>query len=432
MKRTRALTLVGALMLTVAACGTGGAGTGQTDDSAEKLPPGKKVTGDITFWHAYSAGSPEVKTRETKVMPAFEKMHPGANVKPVTVQYDKLHQKLVTAAAGQSLPDVVRSDIVWVPELAELGVLVPLSDALPDFKKLAGQTFDGALATNLYQGKHYGLPLDTNTKVTLYNEKALKEAGVDNPPKTFDDLRAAAPKLAKKNAFVLAEADTSGWNVLPYIWSNGGEMTDKNITKTDGYLNGKKSVEAVQLLADLYKDKGLPKLVLGGGGATPAADGLAKGTYATIVEGPWTVPPLEQQYPKFDVKTAPFPSGDKGSVNVVGGENIVVTKASKNKALAAEFSRFMLSPKAQKMMAGTGQISVLKSLSDEMSDIQPYYRTYMKQLETARPRPTTPSWTKVDEILSKNVQLAIRGDVPVKKALDDAVAQIDPILARDH
>ena len=34
-----------------------------------------------------------------RLIPAFEKAHPGVKVKPVTVQYDQLHQKLVTAAA---------------------------------------------------------------------------------------------------------------------------------------------------------------------------------------------------------------------------------------------------------------------------------------------------------------------------------------------
>jgi multiple sugar transport system substrate-binding protein len=140
---------------------------------------------------------------------------------------------------------------------------------------------------------------------------------------------------------------------------------------------------------------------------------------------------MAQQYPKFKMQAAPFPSSDAGSVSVVGGENVVVTSESKNKKLAAEFTRFLVSPKAQMLMAETGQISVLKSLSDEMTKLKPYYGPYMKQLETARPRPATPSWTKIDDILRKQVQFAVRGDVPVKKALDKAVEQIDPLLARD-
>jgi multiple sugar transport system substrate-binding protein len=430
MRRTRALATAAVLAAALVACGTGGGGSAQPADAGEKLAPGQSISGTITFWHAYSAGGSEVKTVEKQVIPAFEKAHPGVKVKPVTVQYDQLHQKLVTAAAGQSLPDVVRSDIIWVPELAKLGVLLPLSDVLPDFKELAAQTYDGPLATNLYRGKYYGLPLDTNTKVMLYNPTALQAAGVSEPPKTLDDLRAAGPKLAAKNSYILAEGDTGGWNLLPYIWSNGGDITDKDVTKSNGYLNGEKSVQAVQLLADLYNEKALPKIILGGSGGTPTAEGLAKGTYATILDGPWTYPPMQKQFPKFQMKAAPVPSGSAGSISVVGGEDVVITSASKNKVLAAEFARYLLSPEAQTMMAGTGQLSVLKSLSGEMTKIEPYYEPYMEQLKTARPRPPTPAWTKIDDILRKQVQLAIRGDVPVQKALDDAVAQIDPLLAR--
>jgi multiple sugar transport system substrate-binding protein len=90
----------------------------------------------------------------------------------------------------------------------------------------------------------------------------------------------------------------------------------------------------------------------------------------------------------------------------------------------------MLGEEAQTMMAETGQLSVLKSLAPKMVEIEPYYAPFLTALETARPRPPTPAWTKIDDILRKQVQLAIRGDVPVQKALDTAAQQIDPLLAR--
>lgn len=421
------LAVLGTTLL-LAGCGTGGGGS--VEQSTEELDRDAKVEGEITFWHAYSEGGPEVETLEETVIPAFEKANPGATVKPVTVQYDQLHQKLVTAAAGEALPDVVRSDIIWVPELADLGVLVPLDQAMPDFDELAGQTYDGSLATNKWQDSYYGLPLTTNTKVMLYNEDALSSAGVEEPPATFDDLREAAPALAEEGTFVLAEADAAGWQVLPYIWSNGGDITDEEITTADGYLNGEKSVEAIELLVDLHEAGGLPKLILGGGGGTNTFEGLAKGMYATIIDGPWAFPIIEGQFKDFEMQTAPMPHGDGESTSVVGGENLVMTQASENKELAAAFVRHMLSEESQLAMAEAGQISVLKDLADEMVEIEPSYEEYMTQLETARPRPPTPAWTKIDEIIRKQVQLAIRGDMSAQEAMDQAVEQIDPLLQR--
>ncbi len=428
MRISRTPLAVLATTLLLAGCGTGGGGS--AEQSTEELDRDAKVEGEITFWHAYSEGGPEVETLEKKVIPAFEKANPGATVKPVTVQYDQLHQKLVTAAAGEALPDLVRSDIIWVPELADLGVLVPLDQAMPDFDELAGQTYDGSLATNKWQDSYYGLPLTTNTKVMLYNEDALSSAGIEEPPATFDDLREAAPALAEEDKYVLAEADAAGWQVLPYIWSNGGDVTDEEITTADGHLNGEKSVEAIELLVDLYEAEGLPKLILGGGGGTNTFEGLAKGMYATIIDGPWAFPIIEGQFKDFEMQTAPMPHGDGESTSVVGGENLVMTQASENKELAAAFIRHMLSEESQLAMAEAGQISVLKDLADEMVEIEPSYEEYMTQLETARPRPPTPAWTKIDEIIRKQVQLAIRGDMSAQEAMDQAVEQIDPLLQR--
>src|SRR5207248_10544332 len=127
-----------------------------------RITSGKKTT-TITFWDAYSSDGPEVKRLEKVVIPYFEQTHPGIVVKDVTIPYDSLHQKLITAVAGGQLPDLVRSDIIWVPELANLGVLQPLDTTLPDFKSISSKVFAGPLATNFWKGHYYALPLDTTT-----------------------------------------------------------------------------------------------------------------------------------------------------------------------------------------------------------------------------------------------------------------------------
>src|SRR5262249_49538203 len=173
--------------------------TGKASDTSAPL------TGTITFWHAYGADSQEVKTLETVVIPAFEAKHPGAHVKDVAIPYDQLHQKVITAAAGAELPDVMRSDIIWVPEFAKLGLLEPLQSSMRDFNRLAGQVFPGALETNKFNGKYYGLPLDTNPRIEMYSAAALAQAGVSTPPATFDDLKALASKLNGKSVFAFAD-----------------------------------------------------------------------------------------------------------------------------------------------------------------------------------------------------------------------------------
>ena len=429
MTRRRGWGISAALAGTLAVAAIGSTTAGASTDGAEIGEPGAEVSGSVSFWHAYSADSPEVQTLEDVLIPSFEEAHPDIDVESVPVPYDELHQKLVTAVAGGQLPDLVRSDIIWVPELADLGVLVPLDEAMPDFQSLAEQMFPGPLATNAWEEHYYGLPLDTNTRVLMYNADALAAAGLDAPPATFDELRAAATALADSDVYTFADNSTSGWNVLPWIWSAGGDITDPEVTTATGYLNSPESVAGVQLLVDLYNEGAIPDIILGDEGGTPTSEGLATGMYATILDGPWMFPIFADQFPDFELQTALVPEGPGGSISVVGGESIVLTEASENKAAAAEFMRFLLSEEAQLAMAEVGQMPVLSSLGEELTEIQDYYGVFVEQLATARPRTPTPAWPRIDEVLLTNIQQAVRGDVTVQEALDAAAAEVDALLA---
>lgn len=415
-------------MVALTACGSDSSGGGDGENAIGE--PGEEISGTVTFWHAYSADSPEVTTITEVLIPAFEEEHPGVDVQAVAVPYNDLHQKLVTAVAGDALPDLVRSDIIWVPQLAHLGVLVPLDEQMPDFEDYAAQMYEGPLATNKWRDHYYGLPLDTNTRVLMYNADTLAQGGIDAPPATVDELREAADALAGTGVYVFADNSTAGWNVLPWIWSSGGAVTDDDVTVATGYLNGAGSVAGVQLLVDLYQAGAIPDLILGGEGGTATSDGLPAGQYATILDGPWMFPIFESQYPDFELLTAPVPAGDGGSVSVVGGESIVLTESSTNKAAAAEFLRFLLSESSQLAMAEVGQMPVLAALGDQLAEIQDYYPVFVEQLQTARPRTPTPAWPQMEEVLKTQVQLALRGELTAQEAMDGAAEQIDGLLAQ--
>ncbi len=428
MKRTQVLPVI-ALAAALTACGTGGSGGGSAPTAVPTLTSGAAVSGKVVFWHAYSAGGGEVTTLEKTLIPAFEKLHPGTTVTAVQVPSADMHQKLVTGVAGGGLPDVIRADIVTVPELAKLGVLTPLDQAMPDFQTYSKKMYPGPLATNKYKEKYWGLPLDTNTKVVVYNQQALTADGVNTVPKTLDELKAASAKVGG-GKYIFAEGGSGGWNILPFIWSNGGDMTNPEVSKATGFLNGPKSVAALQMLIDMYNAKAIPQIILGGTGGVDNATGLGKGIYPTIVDGPWTFPNLATTFKDFKPQTSPMFSGAGGSISVVGGEDIVMTQQSQNKQLAAEFIRYMLSDEAQIAMGKVGQLSAESALSSQMAGLQPYYQEYLTQLKTAKPRPATPQWAKVDDIFTKQSQLAFQGKQTAQAAMDAAAGQIDTLLAQ--
>ncbi len=399
---------------------------GASPSTAARERPQQRVT--ITFWHAYSSDSPEVRTINTVLLPRFHRLYPRIRVEAVAVPYDSLHQKLLTATAGGTLPDVVRSDIIWVPELANLGVLVPLNRNMRDFHKLARLTFPGALSTNKWKGNYYGLPLDTNTRVQMYNQQALTAAGLRQPPRTFSALRGMADRLKARGIYAFADGGTSGWSVLPWIWSAGGSLTNRQLTRATGFLNSPASVGGVKLLVDLHRNGAARFGNVDGGVQT--SDGLAQGKFATILDGPWMFPIFQGQYPDFRLRTALVPRGGGGSISVVGGEDIVMTRSSRHKAAAADFIRFMLSRFAQLEMAKVGQMTIRKDLTRQMVRIRPYYGIFLQQLKTARARTPHPQWPKIDQTLENYVAKAMKGELTVQQALTQAAREIDRLLAR--
>lgn len=411
-KTALALVAAAALVATTSACSS----PSGSDDAT------------ITFWHAFNADSQEVAVLTDTLIPAFEKANPGITIDAVSVPYDDLHQKLVTAVAGDQLPDVVRADIIWVPELADLGVLEPLDTLMPDFDDIAAAVYPGPLATAEYDGHHYGLPLSTNTRVYLSNPDVYAAAGVAIP-ETQEDLQSIAPALAAHGVAAFADNDLSGWNVLPWIWSAGGDLTDPDVTTASGYINSAESVAGVTLLYDLYTSGAIPSIIVQGG-QDGTEDGLATGSYASIMNGPWAYPIIAGSYPDFQIEPSLVPSGPGGSVSVVGGEDVVITSSSKHKDAAAKWVSYLLSPEAQRALAEVGQMSVLADLGPEMVDIQPYYATFVDQLATAKPRTPTPGWPQIDAALKSRLQEAFVGDGDIQAALDDLAVQIDDILAQ--
>jgi multiple sugar transport system substrate-binding protein len=380
--------------------------------------------GTVTFWNAYSPD--EQKVLEGQVIPAFEAKYPGVKVTNLTIPYNGMFDKLITAAAGGTGPDVVRSDIIWVPQLANINAIEQL-DKYPWFQSLRKQVFNGNLRTNYFHGHYYGLPLDTNTRILFYNKSMFAAAGISSAPATTQAFAADCAKIKTLGSgkYCYAEGGFGGWNLLPWVWTFGGNLTNKSYTKASGYLNSKATLAAVNFLLGLYQKGELSPNILGGGIDTWSGFGKE---YAMIVDGPWTVPALlNNEYPSSQYGAALMPKGPGGSHSVVGGEDIVMMRQSHNKAADAAFIQFMLSKQAQVAMGKIGQMPVLASLARSTA-FPPYYSLFQKQLKTADPRTPSPQWANIDDTFSTAVENVFRGNALPKAALDQAARKIDGLL----
>lgn len=440
-KKLLALSVAAMMTFTLSACGEKAASNpepaqttppkadtapAETPKSTE-TPPAEPVT--INFWHHYSAQSKENETLTKVLIPKFEEENPGYKVNAVSHEWADLHDKILVSASSDTLPDVARLDIAWVPEFQKMDILIPLDQEMSDFGTVSGNLLESAMSTAKIKDHYYALALNTNSKIIFYNEEAFKEAGLE-PPKTMDDFVNAVKKLSGKNkdgqqVWGLDEPALSGWNVLPYIWSYGGSITDENYTKADGYVNSEATVKAVKMLADMYKNKEFTGF---NSGDIPMTDGFGTGRYMMLLEGPWKTAEMAGGYPDFKYGTCEMPAGDGGSISVLGGEDIAMFKTA-NKEGAWKFMQFMTSEFAEVEMAKCGQIPVNKTALENDAVKNADFAPFLDAIQTAKARPPVASWSEIDNELTNAMTSIIKDGADAQKTLDDLAAKMDKLLA---
>lgn len=378
---------------------------------------------EITFWHTYSEG--EEKVFLEQVVPAFETAHPDVKINAIRMPYEGLNQQIITAVAGNTAPDLVRMDITWVAQFAKLGALKAL-DEMDGFQEILGGALPGPMATTLYKGLHYGLPMNTNTTTGVFNLERLKELGFDAPPTTLEELLGAADLAEPQNEkWLFAVQGSFNWAMLPFIWTLGGSITDDAYTTATGYLNGEATVKALETVKSWYDNQLIGACILGEEPATWG--GIENGNYAMVVEGPWFYSAGET---KPNLPSATIPAVDGRSISIVGGEDLVMLKGTKNAEAAWTFMRFMMTAEAQLPMVSAGMIPTMAALLDQV-DISgsPWMEAYLEQLKTAMPRTPSAEWPSIEEILNLAFESILRGAVSAQEGLDSAAAQIDVLLA---
>ncbi|WP_332630505.1 extracellular solute-binding protein [Halalkalibacter flavus] len=374
---------------------------------------------EIIFWHTYN--EKETYIFENIIIPLFEQEYPMIEVKSVRQNYNHtLRSEIISRASTNRPPDVIRLNIVWTPEMSRLGLLYPL-DNFKDFAEWKGLFDESLMQSNYYNGKYYGIPLNVFTKSSIYNKGLLEETGEDIFPDTMDELI----NLIEKNEYVIGIDTFSIWATLQYFYGFGGNLTDPTYTKATGYLDSEKSIAAVNKLLSLYQS-----------GNLVTSDGLwrgiLEGNFFMIDEGPWfysSYSETEIQSMNQETVAAPFPNSN-GKRAILGGENIVISKATNHEEAAWTFVKWMTNKESQTLLAQTGLIPTNQSV--ELSNVYdqfPYYQPYLDSIDDALLPPFVPQWWEVDEIYRKYLELIFDEKITVEEGLAKAAEEIDEVFA---
>ncbi|MCX4980504.1 extracellular solute-binding protein [Streptomyces sp. NBC_00572] len=335
-----ATALVAALGVTLAACGSDGGSDGGSKSSGE-------LSGTVTWWDTSTVGSEDKVFK--KVAEDFKKKHPKVTVKYVNVPFGEAQNKFKNAAqSGSGAPDVIRSEVAWTPEFADLGYLAPL-DGTPALKG-ADDFLKQASASTQYKGKTYAVPQVIDSMGIFYNKKIFKEAGVE-VPKTIAELKTVSAKIKQKTGKtgLYLRGDDPYW-FLSFLYGEGGNLVDaekKSIT-----IDDPAGVKALATVKDLVDSKAAITDATNGWDNMQAS--FKDGKVAMMINGPWAVADTfagKEFADKANLGIAPVPAGSAGQGAPQGGHNLAVYAGSKNLDASYAFAEYMTSVESQTTIA---------------------------------------------------------------------------------
>ncbi|MYX03454.1 MULTISPECIES: extracellular solute-binding protein [unclassified Streptomyces] len=400
-----ATALVAALALAATACGS--------DDETGSKSSGE-LSGTVTWWDTSSVGSEDKVFK--KLAEGFEKKHPKVDVKYVNVPFGEAQNKFKNAAqAGDGAPDVIRSEVAWTPDFANLGYLAPLDGTAA--LKNQDDFLKQAVASTKYEDKTYAVPQVIDSMGVFYNKKMFKEAGVEAPA-DLDDLKTVAKKIKDKTGKTgLYLRGDDPYYFLSFLYGEGGDMVDagsKSVT-----IDKPEGVKAFKAVKELVDD---------GTAKTDASDGwenmmqaFKNGDVAMMINGPWAVADTltgSEFTDKDNLGVAPVPAGSAAQGAPQGGHNLAVYAGSKNLDASYAFVEYMTSVDSQATAAG--ELNLLPTRTSAYakkeavdSEIVGFFKPVV---ETAVERPWIPEGGSLFEPLRIEYTKVLTGQTTPEKA----------------
>jgi ABC-type glycerol-3-phosphate transport system substrate-binding protein len=269
-----------------------------------------------------------------KTVAEFEAANPGIKVEPVLVARKDNWTKFVAAAQAKQAPCIVSVDLTTA---AYNGYLLPLDkywQAEPAAFRNAWS--DDILAAAKWKGALYGLPIWGGTYGEIYNRDLVVKAGLDpaKPPQTIDQYVAWGKKLTGDDHWALAvlggKTDTTTRVLLTWIWANGGEAFNRDMTEAT-FAKDPKSLAAIKLYLGFAAKNGIASPAPTTTNYLEQTNLFAQGKIASMRNAYWSIAKVLGDNPAMKGKmfATPIPT------NVVGAPTLATASASSISATCA-------------------------------------------------------------------------------------------------
>jgi multiple sugar transport system substrate-binding protein len=375
----------------------------------------------------------------SEIVRRFETENPDIRVREVVLpsSTDEMHQFFViNQGAGSAEFDVLDLDVIWVPEFARAGWLEDLTPHIgaPELEPLNAS----ARKADWLDGKLYAVPWFVDAGVLYYRRDLLDKYHLA-PPVTYPELVEQAKRVlagerdARLAGFIWQGMQYEGLVcvALEFIRGNGGEVLRDG---TRVALGERATLDALRFMDELIRHHGVTPPLVSTLVEESSRHIFQSGRAVFLRNWPYAWRLLNQPDSpvagRVGLTIVPHFPGH-ASAPTLGGFHLGVNSRSKMKEPATRFVKFLTSLRSQKeiirnvgvLAAHTGvyQDAEVRAAMPQLAQIAP-------ALERVQPRPVTPYYLMISQILQPELSAVVANIRSPEEAMRVAGRQIEHLL----
>ncbi len=401
--------MVTVVALVLSACGGSNGSDGDPEPGDGGDEGGAEGT-TITFVAAeYSTG---VEPYWQELITEFEDANPGYEVDLQVINWNDIDQQVATLISTGQQPDIL--NLNKFAEYAADGLIYEAAEVLSE------ETIDDILPTFAenasVDGTQYGIPFIASARLFFYNEALFAEAGIAEPPTTWDELLEAAEQIQALGDGVVgyglplgpeeAQAEFQMW-----ANGNGGHWVDE---AGEWSIDSAENVETLQWLADNLVEPGLTQPNPASTNRTDLFSLFAQGQVGMLNGAVFLPGIIDEQNSELEYGIAPIPPAEGNETSTLGVQDYLMAfkNEGNQEAVRLFLDFFYAEDNYTEFITAEGFLPVTQSGSDALADderLQPF----IEALPSAQFYPTTkPAWSTVDGLVKQTIGTAVQDADP--------------------
>jgi len=436
MKRVlfRSIILV-SLVLLIACSDQENTSTNQKDDDSNTNNNELDNADDNEVTIVFGSGKDETGATDSLIK-AFEEEHENikVEVREFPNNSDQQHDQYVTIFSSESSEiDVINMDVIWPAEFSEAGYLLSLDRFIEDDELDVENYLAGGMDAGNYNLQQWALPRYLNSGLLYYRSDI-----VETPPETWDELIEMSTELQgekdTKFGYIMQALQYEGLvaNFNEFIESYGGKIIDED---NNIIINSPETIKGLEKMIEIVNSDIVPSNVTTFNEPETISE-YAQGSSVFARQWPAMYANLQKEdesnvIGKVDV--SPLPAGDSGSRATLGGWLGGISKFSEHPREAWEFLKFITGPEGQKIMAveATQTPTYLPLFDDEeVQKASPLFanKDFVEGLKSASPRPVTPKYAEVSDVIQIEVSRALAEEITAEEAISNMEEKLIDIV----